>query len=116
MGKHLLWPRYERLRPNDIASLGEIGSHVSPSGINMGLRTLRRALNLAYAWGVIKKPAKVELAKGENQRDRVLSTEELTAYLENYPQPWQDAATIIADEGMRPGEVFVLRWESTSFG
>jgi NTE family protein len=58
----------------------------------------------------------LELAKGENQRDRVLSTDELTAYLENCPQPWQDAATIIADEGMRPGEVFVLRWEHIFLG
>lgn len=66
--------------------------------------------------GWIEKPVKVELAKGENQRDRVLTTEELTTYLENCPQPWQDAATIIADEGMRPGEVFVLRWEHIFLG
>jgi integrase len=51
-----------------------------------------------------------------NQRDRVLSTDELTAYLDNCPQPWQDVATIIADEGMRPGEVFVLRWEHILLG
>jgi integrase len=89
---------------------------LSPSGINMGLRTMRRALNLAYPWGVIEKPVKVELAKGENQRDRVLITDELTVYLQNCPQPWQDAATIIADEGMRPGEVFVMRWEYVLLG
>jgi integrase len=91
-------------------------ARLSPSGINMGLRTLRRALNLAFAWGVIEKPVKVELAKGENQRDRVLSTDELVAYLEKCPQPWRDAATIIADEGMRPGEVFVLTWEHIFMG
>jgi integrase len=91
-------------------------ARLSPSGINMGLRTLRRALNLGYAWGVIDKPVKVELAKGENQRDRVLSTDELAAYLDACPQPWQDAATVIADEGMRPGEVFVMRWEHVFLG
>jgi hypothetical protein len=64
---------------------------LSPSRINMGLRTMRRALNLAYAWGVIEKPVKVELAIGENQPDHVLSTDELTVYLENCPQSWQDA-------------------------
>jgi integrase len=94
---------------------GEV-SRLSPSGINMGLRTLRRALNLAYQWGVIDKPVKVELAKGENQRDRVLSAEELEAYLEHCPQPWKDAATVIVDEGMRPGEVFVLRWSHIFMG
>lgn len=83
---------------------------LTPSGINRGLRTLRRALNLAYTWGVIEKPVKVELAKGENQRDRVLTNAELKAYLDASPQPWRDAATIIAEEGMRPGEVFALQW------
>lgn len=83
---------------------------LSPSGINRGLRTLRRALNLAYSWGQLDKPVKVGLAKGERQRDRVLTEEELTAYLAKCPQPWQDCATIIADEGMRPSEVFGLQW------
>jgi hypothetical protein len=45
----------------------------------MGLRTLRRALNLAYAWGVRKGG----LSEGENQRDRVLSTDELERSLES---------------------------------
>ena len=40
----------------------------------------------------------------------------LTVYLAHCPQPWQDAATIILDEGMRPGEVFVLRWEHIFLG
>jgi integrase len=93
----------------------EFGS-LSPSGINRGLRTLRRALNLAYEWGVIEKPVKIELAKNENQRDRVLTDEELTAYLDACAQPWRDAATMISEEGMRPGEVFVLRWPHLLIG
>lgn len=83
---------------------------LSASGINRGLRTLRRALNLAYRWGQLDKPIKVVLAKGEKQRDRVLSDKELTAYLAKCPQPWRDCATMIADEGMRPSEVFALQW------
>ncbi len=89
---------------------------LSPSGINMGLRTLRRSLNLAYEWGILEKPVKVELAKGETQRDRVLSTAELDKYIEACPQPWRDCAAIIANEGMRPGEVFVLQWEHVLIG
>ncbi len=85
-------------------------SKLTPSGINRGLRTLRRALNLAYKWGVIDKPVKIELAKGENQRDRVLTVEELSSYLVACQQPWKDCASIIAEEGMRPGEVFALQW------
>jgi len=84
---------------------------LSPSGINRGLRTLRRALNLAYQWGRIEKPTRIALAKGEKQRDRVLSDKELAAYLGACPQPWKDCATIIAEEGMQPGEVFALQWQ-----
>jgi integrase len=86
-------------------------ARLSPSGINRGLRTLRRALNLAYQWGRLEKPVRVFLAKNEKQRDRVLNDKELLAYLAACSQPWQDCATIIAEEGMRPGEVFVLQWQ-----
>jgi integrase len=83
---------------------------LSPSGINRGLRTLRRALNLAYQWKKIDRPVKVTLATGEHQRDRVLDEAEAAGYLMACPQPWRDCATMILDEGFRPGEVFALRW------
>jgi integrase len=86
-------------------------SQLSPSGINRGLRTLRRALNVAYQWARIDKPVRIKLAKGEKQRDRVLTDGELSKYLAACPQPWKDCATIIAEEGMRPGEVFALQWQ-----
>jgi integrase len=85
-------------------------SALSPSGINRGLRTLRRALNLAHEWNKLDRPFKVALATGEHQRDRVLTKDEETKYLEACEQPWRDCATIILDEGFRPGEVFALRW------
>jgi integrase len=85
-------------------------SALSASRINCGLRTLRRALRLAFEWGKLDRQAKITLAKGERQRDRVLTDEELPAYLNACPQPWKDCATIIAEEGTRPGEVFALQW------
>jgi len=85
-------------------------SSLSPSGVNRGLRTLRRALNLAYQWGRLEKPCKVGLVAGERQRDRVLTENEIQKYLAACPQPWKDCAAIILDEGFRPGEVFALRW------
>jgi integrase len=85
-------------------------SALSPSGINRGLRTLRRALSLAFQWGRLDKQVRISLAPGEHQRDRVLSEEEEEAYLNACPQPWKDCATIMLDEGFRPGEVFALRW------
>jgi integrase len=85
---------------------------LSPSRINCGLRALRRALNLAYEWSKLERPAKITLAKGERQRDRVLTDTEWEQYISACPQPWQDAAIIIRGTGMRPGEVFALRWEN----
>jgi len=85
---------------------------LSPSRINCGLRSLRRALNLALEWGKLERPAKITLAKGERQRDRVLTDVEWQQYIIECPQPWRDVATIIRGTGMRPGEVFTLRWEN----
>jgi site-specific recombinase XerD len=63
----------------------------------------------------LDKPAKLALAKGEHQRDRVLTDDEAEKYLNSCPQPWRDCATIILDEGFRPGEVFCLRWPHILF-
>jgi integrase len=85
---------------------------LSPSTVNCGLRTLRRALSLAVQWGKLDRMPKITLAKGERQRERVLTEKEVKAYLDACPQPWKDAATIMLGTGMRPGEVFALRWEN----
>jgi integrase len=86
-------------------------SNLSPSTINCGLRTLRRAVYLAAEWGRLDRKPKITLAKGERQRERVLTDAEISTYLAVCGQPWRDAATIILGTGSRPGEVFALRWE-----
>jgi integrase len=86
--------------------------HQSPSTVNMALRTLRRALNLAFEWGVMDRPSKIRLVKGEKQRERVLTETERAAYLKACRQPWKDIATVILGTGMRPGEVHKMRWEN----
>jgi integrase len=85
---------------------------LSASRINCGLRSLRRALNLAFEWGKLARPAKITLAKGERQRDTVLADADWERYIAKCPQPWHDAAIIIRGTGMRPGEAFALRWEN----
>jgi integrase len=87
-------------------------SKLSPSTINCGLRTLRRALNLAVDWGVLDKVSRIRLAKGEKRRERVLSKKEREPYLNACRQPWQDIAVLLLGTGMRPGEAFALRWEN----
>ena len=85
---------------------------LSASRINCGLRSLRRACNLAFEWGKLERPIKITLAKGERQRSRVLTGAEWESYITHCPQPWQDAAMLIRGTGMRPGEAFALRWEN----
>jgi integrase len=79
--------------------------------VNCGLRTLRRALSLAYQWGKLDRMPKITLAKGERQRERVLTDDEAGKYLAACSQPWKDVATIMLGTAMRPGEVFALLWE-----
>jgi len=87
-------------------------SSLSPSTVNCGLRTLRRALSLAYQWGKLDRMPKITMAKGERQRERILTDVEATAYLAACPQPWKACATVMLGTAMRPSEVFALRWEN----
>jgi len=83
----------------------------SPSTVNCGLRTLRRALNLADEWGKIDRAPKIVLARGERQRERVVTQAEFLAYRDLCRQPWRDMVTVLYGTGMRPGEAYKLRWE-----
>lgn len=86
-------------------------TRLKPTTINCRLRTLRRALSLAVEWGKLDRRSKISLAKGERQRERIVTDDELSRYLAASPQPWRDVATVMAGSGMRPGEVYSLRWE-----
>jgi integrase len=48
---------------------------------------------------------KITLAKGERQREGVLTEREVKAYLDACHQPWKDCPTIMLGTGMRTGEV-----------
>jgi integrase len=114
--KRLLASDLARLRLDQITDqqAGQFAarySNLSPSTVNCSLRTLRRALHLAHDWGKIERMPKISLAKGERQRERVLSGTEAQVYLAACPQPWRDVATLLLGTGMRPGEAFKLRWE-----
>jgi integrase len=85
--------------------------HLKPTTANCGLRTLRRALSLAVEWGELDRRPKISLAKGERQRERVLTDSEAERYLAACPQPWRAVATVMLGSGMRPGECYALRWE-----
>jgi len=58
-------------------------AELSVSSINRQLEVLRRLLKLATEWGKVERTLpKVEMLPGENHRDRVLSEQDQTNYLE----------------------------------
>ena len=91
------------------------GKPLQVATINRELEVLRRMLRLAQEWKVIATVPRIRRLPGERQRDRILTHEEEQAYLANAPQPLQDIATILVQTGMRPEEVFRMRWENIHF-
>jgi integrase len=88
------------------------GKTIQVSTVNRELEVLRRMLRLANEWKIIPGVPKISRLPGERQRDRILNHGEEGSYLAIAKQPLRDVATIILDAGMRPEEVFRLRWEN----
>ena len=84
--------------------------HGSGSNQNMALRTLRRMLSLAQEYGILQAAPRIKLRK-ENQRTAVWDAKSEEALLKVAPQPLKDVFLICHDSGMRPDEVFTLRWD-----
>ena len=91
------------------------GKPLQVSTINRQLEVLRRMLRLAQEWKIMTTVPKIRLLPGERQRDRVLTHEEERTYLADAPRPLNEIATIIAQTGMSPDEVFRMRWENVHF-
>jgi integrase len=92
------------------------------SSINRQLEVLRRMLKLAVEWGKTDKvPPKIEMLPGERHRDRVLSVDEETRYLdatmalgesirESYRRALEGIrATMRGQEPIEPEDPFLLR-------
>jgi integrase len=91
------------------------GKPLQVATINRELEVLRRMLRLAQEWKVIPTVPKVRCLPGERQRDRILTHEEEQAYLAKASHLLRDIASIILETGMRPEEVFRMRWENVHF-
>jgi integrase len=118
--RQLLKLDFANLRLNEItdqqsAQFAAKNCELSASTINNGLRTLRRALNLASQWGKLDRMPKITLAKGEKQRERIVTDDEFAAYINHCRQPWHDVATCIFHVGLCPGELYRMRWEHLLF-
>jgi integrase len=108
---HLAEAKIDAINDQHASQFAARHGHLSRNTVNCGLRTLRRALSSRCRVGKARPEPKITLAKGENQRQRVLSEQEAMAYLKACPQPWRDVATLMLGSGICPGEAFSLRWE-----
>jgi integrase len=82
---------------------------VSITTTNRELATLRRLLNVAKEWKVIRSVPRVRLLTGERQRDFVLTHEQEKRYLAASPEPLKSIAILLIDTGLRLGEALHLQ-------
>lgn len=86
----------------------------SASNANNALRTLRRMMGKAEEWGVIRHAPRVKLAK-EYGRSQLIDQDAESKLLAVASQPLKDVLKIMLDTGMRPQEVFRMRWEDVNW-
>src|SRR5262249_19549869 len=113
-GSDLVRLQLDEITNQEASQFAAKNGKLSASTINQALRTLRRALKLAEEWAKLERAPKISLAKGERQRERVLTDDEMKEYLMACAQPWRDVASIMYCLGMRPSEIYSLRWEQIS--
>lgn len=124
---------FERIAklPLDRITTEEIAAYVTlrradgkkVSTINRQLQTLRRMFALAQEWERVEKALpKVRMLGGENHRERVITADEESLYLENAGRFDQgepilvDVAIILLDCALRPEECFRLTWPQVHDG
>jgi integrase len=82
----------------------------SPAWGNQARRTLRVMLGKAVRDGLIHQAPRIHLAE-ETGRDGILDDATEAKLLEVANQPLRDVILIVRDMGLRPTEVFRMRWE-----
>ena len=77
---------------------------------NVALRTLRRMLRKATEWNMLNSCPRIKLLK-ERGRDILIDPITEAKFLAASPQPLRDVILLMQDAGMRPQDVFRMRWE-----
>src|SRR5262249_18020086 len=83
----------------------------SPAKADGALGRLRRMLSKAVEWGYMRQVARIPLRK-EQGREVLISLEAETKLLAVAKQPLRDVILLMQDTGMRPQDVFRMRWEN----
>jgi len=78
--------------------------------VNRELRVLRRSLRLAQEWRILSTAPRVRMAGREPRRDRVVSEDDFSRYLECASPLLADVVMILNETGLRPDECHRLEW------
>ncbi len=103
--------RLDHIRRDEVEAVRFSGS---PSNSNRALRTIRRMLGKAEEWKLISSAPKIKLVK-EYGRSALIDAETERKLLAAASQPLRDVLLIMMDTGMRPQEVFRMRWEDVNW-
>ena len=84
---------------------------VALATVNRTLAAIRRALYLAYDWQLIDRVPKVQMLKGERQREFVLSGALREEFIGGLVEPCQSIARFLVNTGLRISECCLLTWD-----
>jgi Site-specific recombinase XerD len=101
----------DRITRDEVESVQFPGS---PSNVNRALRTVRRMLGKAEEWNLIARTPRVKLVK-EYGRSTIIDKDTEEKLLAVCKQPLKDVLILMLDSGMRPQEVFRMRWENVNW-
>jgi integrase len=97
----------------DTFKVKRLAQEISKTTLNIELRSLRAAFNIAVRWEVIPcNPFKgVRLCPIDEQTPPYFSIEDFKTLLDGIPQGWfRDVVIVGAMTGMRRGEILNLKW------
>jgi integrase len=119
----LISMRLDQITTDDVLAV-EVGS--SPANTNNALRTIRRMLKKAQEWSLIKTTPVIKLVE-EHGREQLIGPwmeqnlltvtagQRLTPKGRESRVGWEPFRTILLimlDSGLRPGEIYRMRWEN----
>lgn len=111
----LLGERLDHLTADGVLKeLARVGATWSTT--NSAVRALRRGLNKAVEWKRLGASGMPKLRLlGDKRRTMLIQPEQEVVLLDASPQPLRDVLMCVLDMGLRPDEVFRMRWEDVQW-
>lgn len=99
--------------------ISERGKVISPTTLNIELRTIKAGLKMAAKWKIVSRSPfeGMKSNKVPDKQVRYFSREELRKLVDTISQSWlKDVVMFAALTGMRRSEILSLRWEQVDLG